>query len=72
MKIHFKTKKIEQIFLKYDISPENSDVLYTRVDIFFAFFFEKTSGGFQKDVVRRKFRKYVGRCRGDRKVHQIT
>ena len=41
MKIHLKTRKIEEIFQKFDIFPKNPDLLYSRGDMFFIFFSEK-------------------------------
>ena len=41
MKIHLETRKIEEIFQKFDIFPKNPDLLYSRGDMFFIFFSEK-------------------------------
>ena len=41
MKIHLKTRKIEEIFRKSYIFTKNPDLLYSRGDMFFIFFSEK-------------------------------
>ena len=41
MNFHLKTRKIEQIFQNFDIIPKKWNVLFTKVDFFFAFVSKK-------------------------------
>ena len=48
--IHLKSQKVEQIVQKFDIFLKNPNLLYTREDMFFRFFFGRTFKSYHKDV----------------------
>ena len=57
MKIQLKTRKIDQIYRKNDISSENLGILRTSVDIFSTFFMERHPKVFEMTSVVGNFEK---------------